>query len=569
MPSLFDVFRFTANDGTGDQSLAPLVSGLKRRWERTQDGRDYRIKLSSPLLFKGADYAYFRAIYDAGECAQVNLLIEVFCGGSWETWYTGTVPIGDGDYNASRCEVSFDIQPADVYQCANKGFDKKANWLEYGTPTNIKTFVGTIETITCTVAITPAPGGPDLFWFAKQCWGTGFTNSSDPDPALAWRPINHTQGYLLTGEFDASTTWAREKTTSATPPIGDGWINISGTTWVRPVNVGVPVIGKSPLPLGSTWQADPVNPAPISNGRKLADVLTEAVNALDCDIDQVVSNFFGINPDGSAPANDAYSYAEANFQNVFFFQKSDIVRASATNDATRFETTLKEFFDEIKVLHVFWAITEVGGVKTLRVEHYTYFDGSNGLDLTTTDGGKYIAGLDRFKSKEQVPAFEQFGYQESFRPKFLTQRIDYPANCVNAPFVDRSTRLLCCDFGGLVENNDAGTAGFFLMATVEQSAGVFLINSLGGEPNGAFAWENLLPALWADGRYHADATATVPGYTVNSVRKYREQGPITIKFSPCASFEPSELVKTQIGWGEVNDAEQNTERGTLTITLLQ
>jgi len=144
MPSLFDVFRFTANDGTGDQSLAPLVSGLKRRWERTQDGRDYRIKLSSPLLFKGADYAYFRAIYDAGECTQVNLLIEVFCGGSWGTWYTGSVPIGDGDYNASRCEVSFDIQPADVYQCANKGFDQKANWPEYGPPTNIKTFVCTI-----------------------------------------------------------------------------------------------------------------------------------------------------------------------------------------------------------------------------------------------------------------------------------------------------------------------------------------------------------------------------------------------------------------------------------------
>jgi hypothetical protein len=95
------------------------------------------------------------------------------------------------------------------------------------------------------------------------------------------------------------------------------------------------------------------------------------------------------------------------------------------------------------------------------------------------------------------------------------------------------------------------------------------MNTLGGEANGAFAWENILPALWADGRFHLDATANVPGYTVNSVRKTKEQAQITIPFCCDDTFEPSELVQTQLGWGEVKGAEQDTERGTLKLTLLQ
>jgi len=93
MPSLFDNFRFTANDGTGDTLVYPLNSGLKRRWERDGDTRAYRVKLATKLLFKGDDYTYFRDLYDAGDCETVTLLIENYCGGDWVTWHEGTVPI--------------------------------------------------------------------------------------------------------------------------------------------------------------------------------------------------------------------------------------------------------------------------------------------------------------------------------------------------------------------------------------------------------------------------------------------------------------------------------------------
>jgi hypothetical protein len=572
MPALFDTFRFTANNGS-DQAVTPITSGLKRSWQREGDTRSYRMKLNTKMVFSGADYAYFRAIYDAGDCNEVSFLIENYCGGAWSAWFEGIVPIFKGEYIASRCQVTFDIMPNDVYECAKKGFSKNSNWLGYATPVSVKTnqAIGTIETISCQTAV-DIPLDLVLH-FVRTCWAEPVTSSPDPDPVRAYRPISHQQHFtVLLGVFtlNANTTWARETVDSATMPPGNGWVLLSGTTWVRPVSVGLPVTTFWSHSAGIDWEAQIINSAPVSNGRALGEVLTAAVLALDCDFDSVVSDFFNINPDATAPTNDAYTFAADNFQNIFFFQKSDIVRATASNDATRFTTNLKEFFEEMKILNVFYAITNVAGVKTLRIEHYTYFNGSNGLDLVTLDGGKYIAGLDSFEKDDDVPNFESFAYQESYRPDFLYQRIDYPAGCSTTQGDERQSKLLCTDFGGLIENPDAGLEGFFLLATEDLGGGEFLMSTLSGEANGAFAWKNILPALWADGRFHLDATSTVGvGYVVNSVRKSRAQPQITARFCCSQAFEPSDLVQTQLGWGEVKTAEQDTELATLKLTLLQ
>ena len=559
MPALLDTYRFTVNDGTGDVIVTPLNSGLNRRWEREGSTRAYRVKLATKLLFKGVDYTYFRDLYDAGDCTEVTLLIENYCGGAWVTWFEGNVPIFNGDYNASRCEVSFEVKPADVYECAIKGFDLRENWLTYGTPTEINTFIpgGTIETYTVTVIV------PSVLTAMKWAFTIlDVRDNADPDPITQFRPIEN-QMKVLPTQTQIWTTLAREKTTSVLSP-GTGWVLISGTTWARPV-----ILGSIKTAGIASWDAQIINPAPISNGRKLSDILTGATNAMDCGFTSVISNFFNINPDGTEPANDAYTYAAANFTDVFFFQKSDIVRAGASGDAERFTFSLKEFFKEIELLNVYYSITVVGATKTLRIEHYTYWNGANGMNLVTLDGGKYIVGLDQFKTENEVPNFESFSYQESYRSKFLIKRITYPAACATVQGNERTANQLCADFSGLLENQEAGLLGFFLLATYDTGGGTYLMNALSAEANGAFAWENVLPALWADGRYHLAATANVDGYTVNSVAKTREQATITIKHCCSDTFEASELINTQLGWGEVKSAEQDTEKGTLKLSILQ
>ena len=588
MPSLFDTFRFTANDGTGATPVFPLNSGLKRRWEREGDTRAYRLKLSTKLLFWKADYQYFKAIRDADSCADVSLLIENKCGGTWSEWFSGQIAIAQGEYNESLCQVEFEVKPSDLYECANKGFSAKNNWLDFNTlaqSVGVKTLVGEIETIVCTdSAGTTTPLAPDVVQFYKGCWGTGYTTDEKPDAATAWRPVAHNQRNIYVGPpapadpdlIDATTTWAREKATSATMPPGDGWINLGGTTWVRPISVTAVVsnytkVRHTALTYDTIdWEARVINPEPISNGRPLSVLLPAAVAALNCDIDTVVSNFFNINPDGTAPTNSAYDFAADNMQHVLFLEKSDVVRASASNDATRADLSLKEFFEDLKPLNLFYAIVNVGGVIKLRIEHYSYFNGANGLDLTTLGGGKYIQGFNSYKADEEIPAFEAFSYQESHRAAFLPTKIEYPPACATTEGREISARLMCADLGGLLENQDAGLEGFVLVAT-HQSGADYLLNTLGGEANGCFSWENIIPALLEDGRYHPDASAPFPGYTANTatIKKVKVQPNVTIKFCCSDSFEPSELVNTQLGWGEVKSAEQDTEKGTLTISIVQ
>jgi hypothetical protein len=391
---------------------------------------------------------------------------------------------------------------------------------------------------------------------------------------LAWRPISHQQHiFYLSGpelwKKDLKTTWARERAVSATEPPGGGWISLGGNIWVRPILVSNIVKSSTVQLAGQTWEAQVVNSNPVSNGRHLTEVLEGVVDATGCGIDAVVSNFFGVNPDATQPDNGVYEFAVDNLQNVFVYQKSDIVRATASNDATKMEMSLQEFLNDMRVLNVLWSIEDVGGTVTLRIEHYTYWQAANGLDLTAPEYEKFIVGLDSFTTDDDVPAFESFAYQESFRPKFLVQRVDYPAPCATSPGSEVVAGLLCADFGGLVENPDAGLEGFFLMASHDLGGGEYLINTLGGEANGCFSLHSILPELWADGRFHAGATSTVPDYTVESVRKQRTQSQITVRWCCDNEFSPSELVQTQLGWGEVKAAEHDTRRAALKLTLLQ
>ena len=570
MPNLFDKYRFTCNDGVSDTPVYPLVSGLKRRWEQESDSRLYRKKLATPLLFRKESFVYFKDIRDAGTCTDVILTIERYCGGEWASWYVGKIPVFEGKYNYSRCEVEFDnIPPTDAFECFSQNLNRSFNWLDYGTGVDMNLIIGTIEVITCFTTTNPPTNSNSVLWFYKGCWGTGFVTSSTPDVSLAWRPIVHQQHFDSDGTSAITTKWARERISSGSPPVGDGWISIGGGVYVRPVVYGIvtEVIFTEPLFDERNWTAPMLNPKFLTNARYLESTLTNIVNDLACDIDEIQSDFFNINPPADSPTNDAYDYAAANFDNVMLLEKSDVVRGNATEDATRLDMTLKTFFESIlNSLNVYYAVIDNGSTRILRLEHYTWFNNQNGLDLTLLDGGKYIVGLESFEASEQVPAWEQFSYQESFRAPFLTQRINYPAACATQPGIDKGLNFMCADIGGLSENPDAGLDGFVLACT-HNNFGSPLLNTLGAEANGAMAWDKIIPALWADGRARTDATATVSGYTVNSVRRRRQQARITAKWC-CEDFTPSELVQTQLGWGEVKDAEEDTERATLTLTLL-
>ena len=567
MPTLNEKYRFTASDGVTPTVVTPLDGWPRYRWERIDDGKFFRKKLANELTFAKADYTYFKALYDAADCTKITLLIERYCGGAWVTDYEGKIAIAEGEYNLSRCEVTYTVNPDDVYECINRNIEKPQNWLIFRSAVTLKSVYGTVETITC-IYNGAEFGSTSIRMFYKQCWSggtfdinTGFT----PDPSLAWRPITHDQHFdtPTAGQLQITTTWARETVTQVATPPGVGWINLGSNVWVRPVLYGATT---------ERWTEDryqfsaEVSNLDIDNARVFNSTLESLVETFDC-VDGVVSDFFGINPDGTAPTNDAYTFASDHLQNLLLFQKSDVVRSTASGNAITLEMTLKDLLEDLRrSLNVYWGITTSGGNHYLRIEHWSYFEGTNGLDLTTLDGGKYIAGSNRFRASENVPAVEKFAYQESFSDDFLGKVLSYPEGCADDRTIDYSCRVLSADFGGLLENDSAGLTGIVLVSTYDDGSGGYLIDNLNDEANGAFAWREVLPALWAFGRYNGTLSSTAGTVTVQSVRKRKSQGPIKVKFC-CDDFEPTELVNTALGWGEVKDAELDTETNTLTLNL--
>lgn len=573
MPFLLSTRRFTINDGVDDTTVTPVNSGLKYRWQLEENTRFYRKRLTTKLLFRQADYTFFKGLYDLGTCNDITLTIEVFCSGAWTTEYTGRIIISDGEYDLDRCEATYSILPDDLYECFARALKTPLNFLDYGTKMLLQTVYGTVETDVCTYNDVEF-GSPTLQQFFKSCWygGTqeiniGFT----PEADVAWRPIEHNQDFDTpsSGQLQLVTTWARETVNyPGGPPPGSGWYNTSGDDWVRPVMYGHIVqdefnsIGHEQYNFEAT-----VADVDISNGRLLREVLEAVVTALDCGITEVQSDFFNINPPADSPDNLAYDWATSYAQDMLLFQKSDIVRASATADAIRMTMTLGDLLNSLRdSLNVYWAIE---GGTVLRIEHWTYFDGVNGTDLTTLDGGKYAEGSNKFSADGSIPALEKFSYQESFLDDFLGKQIEYPQQCSDSDStIDYSLSQMCADVGGLLDNTDAGLTGFVLVSAFEIDTNTYLIDNTNYEANGAMAWRVLFPALWVYGRFGPDADSTAGAFTVETVRKRKQQVPV--KYRWCCEGEPdaAELINTGLGWGQVKDLEYDTERNTMTATLL-
>lgn len=578
MFNLLDKFRFTANSGGGDVTVIPMNTGLRRRWELQDDGVAYRRTLSTELVFRRSDdpdsYTFFFDAYDNDIC-DVSILIEQFCGGEWVEFFTGKIAPSEGKWDFDKCEAAFRVTPDDVYECAKNNFPKENNWLTYGTAKTIKAIYGEIQTTICSYdGLVVIPNVQLLF--LRDCFSGGTHDvqfDPDPDPALAWTPVAHSQ--VFTGsvvgvsEVSIDTTWKREYVNQPTQPPGYGWINIGGDDWVRPVAVVSST--QTQTELSYSYTAEFLDETfEVSNGRLLSVLLEYAADATGCDISEVRSDFYGINADDTNPTNDAYDYAkddEGVMQSVLVFQKSDVVNADASNDATYFTMNLADFLTALRdSQNVHWAILQDGSDFILRVEHLTYFDGAAGMDLTTLADGKYIRGLNRFETEGDIPAFERLAYQESFNAEFQPKLISY--GCATGGQKDYQLSQMCADFGGLLNNDAAGLQGFVFVCAYLISGNDYLLDTLGGIANGAMAWKNLINNLWVFGRYSNTATSTAGGaFAVQTLKKRKAQASIQMQFC-CEAFEPTETVETALGDGKVKSAEQNTETGMLTLNLL-
>jgi hypothetical protein len=524
---LFEKIKLEVEYPTGTwTAVVPTNEDLTFIRKKEKGYQLYSFDIDTALQFTGASYAFLKSIEENDRCAYLPLRVSE--GGT--VAFTGKLRLVDGDYNVSQCTASSKTASDSSFTCLTDGLKVERNILGVGGNVVLKPFIGTVVTQRCPSASNAMISGllpvnppvqdsclaqPDGWVVLENNFDFIAPNGSPPP----WTAEHH-------------TIWTRIEVTSATEPPGGGWTNIGGGTWVKsPVmeydyenSIGPPTVG------GGSWHQiykySWVNQGDIDNGRTLENILAYFIQNLGCPL-TIASNFFNINPDGTAPVNDAYTAAAANMANVVVFQKSDVKRANVSNNATIGRLTLEEIFAWLEALNVFPTIE----ANTLRIEHITYYlNKPTGLNIDLPTYSRWAGRSNRYTYRtDEMPRFEKWAYMErTDDTAFEGSPIDYFAACSNGETVQHSFTRAVANISKVVSQPDSfSDDGFVLVAAVEFQGDLYV-----SEENGLINGHLSVPAIqdnyFMDYAYQESGVVNFNTVTFNSVRPQKRAEPVSI-----------------------------------------
>ena len=581
---MIEKFTFHCDFGSGEEQLYPLNDDLVFSDQRDSTFGFFRRKLDTTLIFKGADFNRLYEIELSGTCDKYDVDIRYDSG----DFYTGELKFRTSatDWDLTACRVQVKLEPRDAYSCLTDEWEKEQNIFSL-IPLNlqtIKAFQGSIEESTC---------------IENPCTLLQCTAPYDCFPAGAeaegWNYVEHQVITNVGDTYRRVTRWKREVLVVdctggvPNPPLGDGWILVEDNC---------PVSAKYARKLATNYnQANSFNIEPtgnpeevwysqfwdivglgqtenvenISNGILLADILS-AFNP--CSQYTLRSNLLGINEQGSDPATTPYTNNRT--KNIVVFQKSDIKRYWAFQDATKGMISFKKICEALAAM--FKAEIRVQNTD-LRIEHYTYFNETNGIDLTTPTYSKYIDGLAQYQyDGANSPRAERWKYYEDVSRDFEGFPVYY--DCPTQ--ADTEEKLISFerinnDIAHIILNNqDISNDGFCFAETGVIDSDRYLVSRfiypLTSQVylNGGYAITSLIDNYHRWERPFITGTLNGVLQTFNSALRRRKQVELNIKISAQGfkNFDAEELVKSQFGWGKIESLAWSAKSCKLTLTLL-
>lgn len=507
----------------------------------------FRTKLKAPIMLGGEDYDLLRSIqFDPGtRCNDILLRCDEYCTGWAETW-RGVFSTSAGTWDLVNCTCTFKVEPVDRYTCALRRQKLKFNILQVGPQDNITKIVPPVDFLVC-----EGFDGPpfDDLWCAEI--------GGDPLNPLnsgGWEYIDD-----INDTIDGIPTtfyfyWRERITTECvdglpSPPPGTSWVeyvndcSTNGTAqFVRPTQgaypFGSPTQGTydgdgNPVPPNDTctWLfvgnvrafgttdvfapyfvcvTDPSDAdIELNRGRRLQDVTQFLLDELECDLGDVVSDFFEWNPVGDAigyVAGENYVTGEANqYSDMLIYQKTDVIGAGGTDPATIGELTFDEMMRFYRVaFRVFWDIDDDGA---LRLEHWSYFTGDLGLDLALLSG--VIEPLVYESLNEAIPASERARWMDAQGRDFVGLDIVYSGPCVNVELdpTEWTPGRFSTDVNYVINvAENLSPDGFVVLACTLVGSTYHTILDVGvitGNfiSNAPMSWANLQDAFWRSDRY--------------------------------------------------------------------
>ncbi len=547
-------------------------------------------------------------------CERVDVVIDKYCpcNEEWtEEYYKGYLRLSKGEWDVSGCKVTIPVEVNDTFTCLTTEWTKYFNLFDYGDePIEVTPFYGVLVYQQCqydhTMVFDPIPPWETMIaqiksyvWnnFADDCISSG----------EGWTPIKHT--YKAEFELKHSglfgndlsmhvhltvrTQYAREMSLDISEPPGNGWIG--GPPWFRAVNiVSLPVLDHTTseglqalaeewgetvdvgfLSINQIVGLDADGNSILTNGKEMGPVLEDW--AEQCDL-TIISNFFNINPDETNPDNEYYERAEYDAHGIVLFQVTDVARIDETESATIALTTFKKIIDALKVAFNVDVDIEDGGV--LRIEHKSYWQRPVNMDLTLPAFFTWIKSKWKYTyDQAKLPKREHFRWaveSDKTGGDFDGYPIEYDNNCVNdiddPQEEDYNADQFLTNIVHVVNNEDFFDSDIILMVSTTDGVINYAVQPISGRNklNGTMSFGYLLP------RYHDHSRPFKEGF-INKIQTafYRSlrnkiQADISIPFQ-CDdymnNYDPSGLVKTQLGGGEIDKATYVEPDGQLTLTL--
>ena len=528
----------------------------------------YTFELSDDLHFtKAADITTIKLhSAPASRCVDIKIRIESLSKEVYVVIYNGVFQYSDCQINDSVCWIKVKVENDTPYKCFNDALDTEINTF-YGAPVvTSEKMQGDALGQSCLIT--------GLTWnWNFEGTGSPFINPPDPNECFindnfGWYVVRNEvvqTGSNLSGgtfvfEYSVQTWVAREFITvscggtgSPVFPDGGGWAMIDDRCGTASDDADF----SRSLPTAEDEKIEALGA--YYYGRSFAEIIKYVVYAMGCDL-TVKSDFFNINPLGDAPANIAYTFADAFLKYLTFHHKSDVKIQPAANNFADASTEQvwgivpKDFFEDLeKMFNVQHKI--VDGV--LILEHYSFFTSTVTLDATAV-----VPQIKQYSQTGGTVKKETYNYaEEGATYAFKASPIEYPCG-----EDEEETRLTIFSadltfIGDTANADEVSDEGFVLIANDNVSGTLHMTQA-----NQPLSWKVLHENLFRHGRQSESGKLNGADVDFLSHIPYIEQETFPIRTCE-GTFDPEGLITTFLGNGQVSEAKQNFLNGIIKLNL--
>lgn len=574
--------------------------------ENYEDGQIFkRKKLSDELIFVDdksnniSDFSFLIKELGKHLCNEYRILVRQLCNGSYKDYWEGYFTMAWGKWDEDECKVLMPLEPNDRYRCMLELGSNAINVLDI---TNINSLIIAnnikLEYITCPQIIVSG-----LAYITAVCphvdvtFGTGLGPplvtanacvSGSPTWMLFYQKVYIDPVFPATLQY-IDTTWVREYEITLdvggqpNSPAGLGWVQDIATTlagkpatkWVRPpyngafqtytwsfVNPGCYV--------SMSWEQPSLN-TDHTRCRTLNDII-ELLGS-QCN-DSIRSDFFDLN----SPEDNSLNYVTGEINKARYTlveQATDAIYPTASQGATIGLMSWSDLTQVLKYMfNCYWDY--IDGV--LRIEHFSFFTNNQGIDLTKPEYAKQIKYSNKYTYElKELPKIERWIMKEMGGIDFVGVDVVYNNICVNQDsktnLVQYDISLVSTDIDYIQRNPDEINKDGFVFYSCYFASGIFTLNQDTGlltatpQLNGHFSLANL------EGSYHLHGRILPVGVMNNIItdflswRRTKKQKVLNIVICCDENFNSQELMKTNLGWGEILTSEFSTKTNTLAVLI--